>query len=119
MSIFTSIASRIVATQSVRVDESSHGLSLLNKALNELDNRINNTKSSAVKREAAFMRAAIGDVIALAYRDWKAFTEQWECRVTFFNHVEKSNNFSFYFKEKNACPRNYEFRFTGLRGAVQ
>lgn len=118
MSIISAIASRMIATDSVRVDEAEHGFAFLNKAFLELQERVEATASRHIDREVAFMRTAMGDVISLAYKDWNAFAAQWECKVSFYNHIEKSNNFTFYFKEKNGCPRNFEFRFMGLKGAI-
>ena len=118
MSIVSLIASRILPIDHVLVDEAQHGFVFLNKALLELEKRLNVSQSRSAEREVALMRTAMGKVIELAYKDWDAFVTQWECRVSFFSHLEKTNNFSFYFKEKNGCPRNFEFRFMGLKGAI-
>lgn len=118
MTIISAIASRNVANRTVHIDGASNGRAALHQCLQQLQQRLDNTQNAAVVREAGLMNFGIGDVLALAYQDFAKFSEMYSLTVHFWDHPEKSNNFTFNLVEKNDCPRSWHYRFTGLRGAM-
>lgn len=109
------ILSRNIATKTVRIDGASEGKAVLNQFLTELQNRLDKASfDHPAIAEALLMRQSIGCIIALAYGDWQAFSEQYECRLRYFEHPEVSNIFIIDLKEKNACPKSWQFKFKHL-----
>lgn len=104
-----------IVTKNVRIDGSSDGLNCLKQFLAQLQNRLDGHISDAHATTAAMMRYAVGDIIAKAYQDFNAFSQDWECTLQYNEHPELSNVFGIKLTEKNGCPRSHEFKFTGLR----
>ncbi|BAW19088.1 hypothetical protein [Ralstonia phage RP31] len=105
---------KYLTNKCVYLDGASHGKEVLHSILTELQKRIDATNTSEVAMESAIMRYAMADAIELAYNDFPTFSEQWECKVWYRDHPEKSNIFVFYFAEKNGN-RQLHFRFAGLK----
>lgn len=118
MSILNTIASKTIATKFVQVDANSAGLKIMHQCFVELEKRLKFKPNDAHERRAHCIRAAIGDDLDLAYKDFAAFAAKWSVSVAYWDHPEKSNIFIFKFIEKNDCPRSYEFSFTHLSGGI-
>lgn len=118
MSLIETILSKKIANELVRVDESSDGLKFLDKALKELQQRLENDPPEAALTEASIMRVGAGEIFELAYKDWKSFCERWSCTIHYWEHPELSNNFTFVLKTKTESPATEKrFRFSNLSGA--
>lgn len=118
MTIIAAIASRHVANKTMHIDGCSNGRAVLHQCLQQLQQRLNNTEGEAAAHQASLMNYGVGDAFALAYQDFAKFSEKFSLTIHFWQHPEKSNNFTFHLVEKNECPRSWHYRFTGLRGAM-
>lgn len=109
---------KYLTNKSSQIDGAHFGLSVLNEVLQQLQDRIDYTGTVAVDQEGMIMREAVGDVIELAYSDFAKFSEQWELKIYYCDHIVQSNIYVFYFSEKSGN-RQYHFRFTGLRSGKE
>lgn len=117
MSIIKNFITANVITKSVRIDGSTGGLGCLKKFLSELGQRLEVHTSDKNHAVLSTMRLSVTEIIELAYKDFNAFSEKYECTIGYNEHPEKSNVFNLHLVEKNGCPRDYSFKFTGLRQA--
>lgn len=109
---------KYLTNKSVQIDGAHFGLAVLNEVLQQLQDRLDDTRTVAADTEGMLMRQAVGDVIELAYSDFATFSEQWELKIYYCDHIAQSNIFVFYFSEKSG-QRQYHFRFTGLKQEEQ
>lgn len=116
-SAFNNFCKANIVTKNVRIDGSSDGLNCLKQFLNQLQKRLDVHASDRHANTARLMQCVIGDIIEGAYKDFNAFSEAWECTLQYNEHPELSNVFGIKLAEKNGCPKDYEFKFTGLRQA--
>lgn len=105
---------RYMTNKMVCIDGAEHGKAVLHEILSQIQNRLEHTDREKVQQEAILMRMAMSDALHLAYEDFKAFSEQWECKAWYYDHPSKSNIFVLYFDEKGENGHQYHFRFAGL-----
>lgn len=109
------LLARYMTNKIVYLDGAEHGKEVLHEILTQIQQRLEHTNNEKVQQEATLMRMAMGDALHLAYEDFKAFSEQWECKAWYYDHPSKSNIFVLYFAEKCENGRQYHFRFAGLK----
>lgn len=113
MSIISSIASSCFVNKTVRINETFNGRDVLLAALNKLQERLPGQREE-ILNQANTMRIAVGEVLTLALNDFHTFCKHWNISVSVWNSNEETNIFIFKLSERNACPRDFEFRFTRL-----
>lgn len=115
MSKIENLLGRYMTNKIVYLDGAEYGKEVLHTILTNIQQRLENTANEKVQQEAHLMRIAMGDALQLAYEDFRAFSEKWECKAWYYDHPTTSNIFVLYFAEK--CENGYQhhFRFAGLK----
>lgn len=113
MSIIKNIASSCFVNKTIRINELQNGRDVLLASLNALQERLPNQREEILD-QANTMRVAMGQILTLALKDFDYFCKFWNVTVHVWNSNEETNIFVFKFKERNNCPRDFEFRFNRL-----
>lgn len=111
MNIISIAKSRLV-TKTQPVAGAKYGLTVLNEFFRQLGERLKANTCSKNQEELMLLKASVGDIIHLAYRDWKEFSDKYTCSVGYNGSLDTSKVFKLTLVETaNGFDREFTFCF--------
>ncbi len=115
--IFSFLAKGLLANKFVDLTDSYMltNQKQLAEFLTELEHRTILLEQGKNYREMKLLTQTATEILQIAVGDWKSFCDGYTCKIGYHNNLVESNVFILKIKERNACPRDWEFRFNNLK----
>lgn len=113
MSIVSAFLSGTFTNTSIDVACVPNGRRWLYEILMQVQERLPGQREE-IQNVADTMQIAVGKVLDNALKDFEQFVANWHFEVRIWKSMNETNIIVIKMRERNDCPRDYEFRFTHL-----